>query len=68
MKVFKASLLILRRRAAQVTVYFSMFTAMFIIIASFYSDQVTTDFSAVRPSFTVINRDQDTPLTDGFPR
>ncbi len=66
MKVFKASLLILRRRAAQVAVYFFMFTAMFIIIASFTSQQVATDFSAVRPSFTVVNRDQDTPLTDGL--
>ncbi|MCI8465550.1 MAG: ABC transporter permease [Lachnospiraceae bacterium] len=66
MKVFKASLLILRRRAAQVTVYFVMFTTMFVIIASFYSEQMTTDFSAVRPPFTVINRDQDTPLTEGL--
>ncbi|MCI8506249.1 MAG: ABC transporter permease [Lachnospiraceae bacterium] len=66
MKVFKASLLILKRRAVQVIVYLSMFTAMFIIIASFYSEQVSTDFSAVRPAFTVINRDKDTPLTEGL--
>ena len=66
MKVFKASLLILKRRSVQVMVYLGMFTAMFIIIASFYSEQVTTDFSAVRPAFTVINRDKDTPLTDGL--
>lgn len=66
MKVFKASLLILKRRAVQVMVYLTMFTAMFLIIASFYSEQVTADFSAVRPAFTVINRDKDTPLTEGL--
>lgn len=66
MKVFKASLLILKRRAVQVMVYLAMFTAMFIIIASFYSEQVSTDFSAARPAFTVINRDKETPLTEGL--
>lgn len=66
MKVFKASLLILKRRAAQVALYFVIFTAMFIVIASFSSEQVQTDFSAVRPNFTVVNRDQETPLTDGL--
>ena len=66
MKVFKASLLILKRRAVQVMVYLVMFTAMFVIIASFYKEQVSTDFSAVRPAFTVINRDRETPLTEGL--
>ncbi len=66
MKVFKASLLILKRRMVQVIVYLTMFTAMFIIIASFYSEQISTDFSAARPTFTVINRDKETPLTEGL--
>ena len=66
MKVFKASLRIMLRHKAQLLIYFIMFTAIFVIISLVTVSKLPSDFSVSRPSFTVINRDEATPLTEGL--
>lgn len=66
MKVFKVSLRIMARHKASLLLYFIMFTSIFLLISSFFATQEITDFSDVKPNFTIINRDEETPLIHGF--
>lgn len=66
MKVFRACLTIMKRRAAAFLVYFIIFTALAVVMTTFSVKQYSTDFSEIKPNFTVINRDRKTPLTDGL--
>ncbi len=66
MKVFKASLRVMLRHKAQLLIYFSIFTAIFVVISMVTASKLPSDFTASRPSFTIINRDEATPLTEGL--
>jgi len=66
MKVFEVCLLVIKRRFATFVVYFTIFIALSIVITTLTSDQFSPDFSAMKPNFTVINRDGMSPLADGL--
>ncbi|MDF2567404.1 MAG: hypothetical protein K0R90_860, partial [Oscillospiraceae bacterium] len=66
MKVFNACCIIIKRRAASFAIYFIIFISLSVIMTSFSADQYNTDFSEIKPNFTVINRDEDTALTKGL--
>lgn len=66
MKVFKACCLIIKRRYLSLLLYFAIFVALSAIMTTLFSDNYSPDFSEMIPKFTVINRDGDSPLTDGI--
>ena len=66
MKVFKACCLIIKRRYVSILLYFIIFITLSVIMTSLFSDNYSPDFSEMRPKFTVINRDCDSPLADGI--
>ena len=66
MKVFEACMLVIKRRITTFIVYFAVFLALSILIPAMAKDQFNTDFSQMRPNFTVINRDGDSPLSAGL--
>ena len=66
MKVFRACMLIMNRRFTTYLIYLMIFLALSIIIPAMSEEQFNTDFSTMKPNITVINRDGDTPLSDGL--
>jgi len=66
MKVFEVCMLIIKRRFATFLVYFAVFMALSVVMTVLNTDRSGTDFSAMKPNFTVINRDVDSPLADGL--
>lgn len=66
MRVFKTCLLIMRRHKGVFLVYFGVFMGLAITMSAFSVQNFSTDFEAVRPTFAILNRDVDTPLTEGF--
>jgi len=66
MKVFNVCLLVIKRRIATFVVYFTIFIGLSVVITTLTSDQFSPDFSAMKPDFTVINRDGASPLADGL--
>lgn len=66
MKVFEVCCLIIKRHFGAFALYFGIFITLSVVMTSFYTDSYSSDFSAQKPNFTVINRDSDSPLTDGL--
>jgi len=66
MKVFEACILVVKRRFGSFLLYFVVFMALALILPALSADQFTADFTAVKPRFTVINRDANSPLTYGL--
>ncbi|MCL2085136.1 MAG: ABC transporter permease [Oscillospiraceae bacterium] len=66
MKVFKVCLLIIKRHITAFVLYFVIFMALSVIMPMLSAEQYGTDFSEMKPNFTIINRDGDTPLSDGL--
>ena len=66
MKVFEACLIVIKRRITTFIVYFAVFLALAILIPALAGDQMSTEFSQLKPNITVINRDGDSSLTDGL--
>ena len=66
MRVFNACNIIIKRRFASFALYFIIFIALTIVMPMLSAEVYTEDFSAMRPNYTIINRDSDTPLTDGL--
>jgi len=66
MKVFRACIIIFKRRIASFALYFGIFITLSIVIPALSEEQFNTDFSTLKPSFTIINRDEDSQLTDGL--
>ena len=66
MKVFSACLLIIKRRSLAFIIYVWIFLALSIIMPLLSSEEYSTDFSELKPDFTIINRDLDSPLSDGL--
>ena len=66
MIIFKACLSIMKRHVVSLTLYFGIFMLFSVIMPLLSTDQYTMDFSEIEPNFTIINRDGDTPLSDGL--
>ncbi|MCL2815322.1 MAG: hypothetical protein FWD23_12045, partial [Oscillospiraceae bacterium] len=66
MKVFKACCIVIKRRYISLLLYFGMFMGLSIVMTSLYTVNYSPDFSEMKPKFTVINRDAESPLTDGI--
>lgn len=64
MRVFKACILIIRRRILTFAVYFGIFMALSLVMGKTVASEYAGGFSEVKVNFTVINRDKETPLTD----
>lgn len=63
MRVFKACLLVIRRRIVMFATYFVIFIGLSILLSQFSGQDYTSVFEESRPAFTVINRDKETPYT-----
>ncbi|MGI6069920.1 MAG: ABC transporter permease [Blautia sp.] len=68
MKVFKTCLSITRRHLATLLIYFSVFSCLCVVMTKFSYEQENSDFTAVQPNYTLINRDGDSALADGLSR
>jgi len=66
MKVFKACLLVTKRRSITLAIYFIIFLALSILIPKLAADTGITDFADLKPNFTVINRDGETIIANGL--
>ena len=66
MRVFSICLLIIKRRGLAFAIYICIFLALSVIMPLLSADEYSYDFSEIRPNFTIINRDEDTPLSDGL--
>ena len=69
MRVFKACLLVIKRRMVTFATYFAIFIGLSILLSQFSKESFNSGFEESRPEFTVINRDGETPYTeknDGF--
>jgi len=66
MKVFSVCMTVVARNWAGFVIYFLVFMMLSVMMNAFYIDQFTPDFTATLPNFTVINRDEDSPLTEGL--
>ena len=66
MRVFRACMLIIKRRAASLALYFGIFLILAIVMPILSFDQYSTDFSEIRLNYSIINRDGDTPLSAGL--
>ena len=66
MRVFNACNIIIKRRFGAFVLYFAVFMALTIIMPMMSAELYTTDFTELKPNFTVINRDGVSPLSDGL--
>ena len=66
MKVFSACMLIIKRHITSLSLYFCVFLALSVIMPGLSFEQTGMDFAEIKPNFTVINRDGDTPLSEGL--
>ena len=66
MKVFKACVIIMKRRYVSLIMYFVIFMSLSVVMTAISLDNYSPDFSEMKPKFTIINRGGDTPLTDGI--
>lgn len=64
MRVFKACLLVIKCRMVMFATYFFIFISLSILLSQFSSEDHTGGFEESRPTFTVINRDKETPYTE----
>ena len=63
MRVFKACLLVIKRRMVTFATYFAIFIGLSILLSQFSKESFNSGFEENRPEFTVINRDGK---NDGF--
>lgn len=66
MRVFKACLIIIKRHYMSLLLYFVIFVALSIVLSKAFSISFSTDFEEIKPKFTIINRDVDSPLVVGL--
>ena len=67
MKVFRACVIIIRRHIVSLGLYFGIFLALSVVMPALSAEQYgMADFSAMKPNFTVIDRDGGTPLSEGL--
>jgi ABC-2 type transport system permease protein len=66
MKVFNACMIVIKRRFGSFILYFAVFITLSVVLTALMFEQFNTDFSTVRPNFTVINRDGDSYFTNGL--
>ncbi|MCL2003953.1 MAG: ABC transporter permease [Oscillospiraceae bacterium] len=66
MKVFKTCMIICKRRYLSLLLYLTVFMTLSIVMTALHIETASTNFSGIKPSFTVVNRDGDSPLTDGL--
>lgn len=66
MKVFKACIIITRRRLSAVVTYLGIFIALCVMMTSFSHEKLSTDFTLVKPSYSIIQRDHTSPLIEGL--
>jgi len=66
MKVFKACLLVMRFHTLSIVINIGIFLILLLVISLVLADDFDMDFTAVRPNFTIINRDVESPLVDGL--
>ncbi|MCL1819300.1 MAG: ABC transporter permease [Oscillospiraceae bacterium] len=66
MKVFSTCVTIIKRHAGSFLLYFAVFLALQLVMSRVYIDETNFDISSVKPNFTVINRDVDSPLSVGL--
>ena len=66
MRVFDTCLTIIKRRIGAFVLYLAIFIALSVLMPALVGEQFSTDFSAIKPNFTVINRDGETPLSEGL--
>ena len=66
MKVFNSCIRIMKRRKASFLVYLIIFLVLVVLMTTFSVENYSTDFSAQKPEFTLINRDGESPLINGF--
>lgn len=64
MRVFKACLLVIKRRMVTFATYFAIFIGLSILLSQFSKESFNSGFEENRPEFTVINRDGETPYTE----
>ena len=64
MGVFKACLLVIKRRMVTFATYFAIFIGLSILLSQFSKESFNSGFEENRPEFTVINRDGETPYTE----
>ena len=66
MKVFKACMIIIKRRIGAFALYFVIFLALSVVMTAMSAERFTADFSALRPNFTVIDRDSNSAASQGL--
>ena len=66
MKVFFACLIVIKRRSLAFAIYVFIFLALSVVMPLLSPEEYSFDFSEIKPNFTIINRDADTPLSDGL--
>ncbi|MCL2051555.1 MAG: ABC transporter permease [Lachnospiraceae bacterium] len=66
MRVFKTCLIVVKRRIASLLLYFIIFLLLSIIMPMMGGESQSMDFAGLKPNFTVINRDGDSPLSAGL--
>ena len=64
MRVFKAWLLVIRRRMVMFATYFIIFIGVSIMLSQIGRQSYSSVFEESRPTFTVINRDKETAYTE----
>lgn len=62
MKVFKACLKVVKSKISVLMLYFIIFIAFSVAMTTLSKEQYTTDFTALEPNFTIINRDPSSSL------
>lgn len=68
MRVFKACFQIMSRKMGALAIYVVIFMALSVLLTDMSAQQLSTDFTAEKPTFTIIDRDGDTPITQGLRR
>lgn len=66
MRVFRACLIVIRRRALTLVIYFGIFILLAVVMTAFSVQNYSTDFTAQEIRFAIINRDKASPLIDGL--
>jgi len=66
MKVFKASLLVIKHHYFSYIVNFMIFIGLAVLISSLTADDFDPTFREITPTFAIVNRDVESPLIDGL--
>ena len=66
MKVFNACLKVIRGKIATLSINVIVFSVLLTILSSFSSQTQETIFAEEKPNFTIINRDEQSPMVEGL--